>query len=300
MPFVPVNKPAAEQRRIPTLVPPVQIPNDKQKSGTCRAPTDRGGSSSIENKTPRVQTALGAKYASHYVRMEIKRDVLQNFVCLYNKSVECQKVSEVFEYVQRLSATPARHRTSTILEALTNFVKGIEDNELAGHRGELPVSFDKHILEASLRVRIRRFWAKFERQVDVVIDNVECYKNGYQLPPPRFVGKTIDNTFENCDGHKPGICVVQEFLKGAFKDLRLITYRLMADPAPDMETQRRLKAIRDFVKRKGRREVRRTDCWHMGDAIIVLEAPNGSSIVNNNRKHMDPICAAVGKASVGY
>jgi hypothetical protein len=186
------------------------------------------------------------------------------------------------------------------LEALANFIKSIEDTELASQRGDLPVSFDKRMLEASLRIRIRQFWVEFERQVDVVIDNVECYKSRYQLPPPKFVGKKIDNTFENCDKYKPGICVVQKLLKGAMEELELIRDRLKADPKADQETLRRLRAIKDFVRWKGRREVRRSDCWHFGDAIIALEAPHGSSIVNNNRKHMDPICAAIGKQSVGY
>ena len=243
---------------------------------------------------------LGTTYTSQYVRMEIKRGVLQNFVLIYNKSVECQMISEIFSYVQRLSSTPARHRTSTILEALANFFASIEENELAGQRENLPVSFSKRMLEAFLRTRIRRFWVEFERQVDVVIDTVECYKNMYQLPPPKFVGSRIDNTFENCDQYKPQICVVRQFLRERIQELTSIRDHLQGDPRPDEETQKRRKAIKDFVRRQGRREVRRTDCWHMGDAIIALEAPDQAAVVNNNRRHMDPICNAIGKPSVGY
>lgn len=251
----------------------------------------------------RVRSAtaeLGNTYTSQYVRMEIKRGVLQNFVLIYNKSVECQKISEIFAYVHRLSSTPARHRTSTILEALTNFFASIEENELAGQRGNLSVSFNKRMVEAFLRTRIRRFWVEFERQVDVVIDSVECYKNGYQLPPPKFVGTRIDNTFKNCDQYKPQICVVRQFLRANMQALTSIREQLKSDPSPDGETQKRCKAIKDFVRWQGRREVRRTDCWHIGDAIIALEAPNQTAIVNNNRRHMDPICTAIGKPSVGY
>jgi len=255
---------------------------------------------SVSDRVRKQLAASGPKYTSQYVRMEIKRGVLRYFVCLYNKSLDCQKVSEVFAYVQRLSATPARHMVSTILEALTNFFSSIEDNELAGQRADIPVSFKKRMLEAFLRTRIRQFWLEFERQVDVIIDDVECYKNGYQLPPPKFVGQRVDNTFDNCDKHKPGICAVQEFLREALEELVLIRDRLKADQKADPETLRRLKAIKDFVRWQGRREVHRTECWHIGDAIIVLEAPDDSSIINNNSKHMDPICAAIGKTSVGY
>jgi hypothetical protein len=251
----------------------------------------------------RVRSATaqsGATYTSQYVRMEIKRGVLQNFVLIYNKSVECQTISEIFAYVQRLSATPARHRTSTILEALTNFFASIEENELAGHRASLAVSFSKRMVEAFLRTRIRRFWVEFERQVDVVIDSVECYKNVYQLPPPKFVGPRIDNTFENCDQYKPQICVIRQFLCGKMVELTSIRDHLKGDPNPDEETQKRWRAIKDFVRWQGRREVRRTDCWHMGDAIIALEAPDQAAIVNNNRRHMDLICSAIGKTSSGY
>ncbi|MBZ5564861.1 MAG: hypothetical protein LAP13_20875 [Acidobacteriia bacterium] len=243
---------------------------------------------------------LGTTYTSQYVRMEIKRGVLQNFVLIYNKSVECRMISEIFAYVQRLSATPARHRTSTILEAITNFFASIEENELAGHRQNLPVSFSKRMVEAFLRTRIRRFWVEFERQVDVVIDSVECYKNVYQLPAPKFVGTRIDNTFENCDQYKPQICVVRQFLRERREELTSIRDRLKNDPSPDEETQKRWKAIKNFVRWQGKREVRRTDCWHMGDAIIALEAPNQTAIVNNNRRHMDLICSAIRKTSLGY
>src|ERR1019366_2719946 len=153
----------------------------------------------VADRVRKTASELGVKYTSQYVRMEIKRGVLRYFVCLYNKSLECQKIAEVFAYVQRLSATPARHRVGTMLEAVTNFFWSIENNELAGQREEIPVSFAKNMLEAFLRIRIRHFWLEFERQVDVIIDDVECYKHGYQLPPPRFIGKMVDNTFDNCD-----------------------------------------------------------------------------------------------------
>jgi hypothetical protein len=150
-----------------------------------------------------------------------------------------------------------------------------------------------------LRTRIRRFWSEFDKAVDIVIDPVECYKHGYVLQPPKLVGKVFDNTFETCDKYKPGICVLREVCNDEEKKLTQIQISLKQLREPDAETQKRMKAIRDVLRVKNR-QIPRETCWKLGDAVIVLEAPEDSAIVNGNSKHYQPLCAAIGKTSDSY
>lgn len=59
--------------------------------------------------------------SSNYVRMELKKGVVQYLVYLHNKMIMCREWSEVMTAVSRLSSTPQKHRLGTILEVLQNF-----------------------------------------------------------------------------------------------------------------------------------------------------------------------------------
>jgi hypothetical protein len=247
-----------------------------------------------------ILTKYEVTYSSQYVRMEIKRGFLDNYVLLHNKSVECKTLSEVFTYVHRMAATPRRNRLSTMLEAIAKFYAEFETREFKNApAGQVPTEFQKIMLAAYLRTRIRRFWNAFDKAVDIVIDRVECYKHRYVLQPPKLVGKVFDNTFENCDKYKPGICVLRGICVDEEDALARIQTSLKQLENPDNETQKRMKAIKD-VLRVQNREIPRTTCWNLGDAVIVLEAPEGSAIVNGNRKHYQSLCASIGKLSDSY
>src|SRR3990170_1786389 len=43
-----------------------------------------------------------------------------------------------------------------------------------------------------------------------------------------------------------------------------------------------------------------TDCWRCGDAILAVTASADADVLNNNKKHYDPICEAIGKKSISY
>ena len=240
------------------------------------------------------------KYSSQYVRMEIKRGVLRHFVYLHNKAVECKKLSEVQACITSLSSSPQRNKLSTILKAVEDFFREFEKREMKPLPvGQRPTEFQKTMLAAFLRTRIKRFWTAFERLVDVVIDDVECYKHGYTLRPPKLVGQVFDNTFSNCDLYKPGICRLRSFCDENETSLVTIRDQLEETKSPDIETQKRLKEIRDVLRVK-KRDILRKTCWRMGDAVIILEAPEDAEIINGNCKHYDPMCKAVGKTSVCY
>lgn len=248
------------------------------------------------NQVRELLEAYEAKYSSQYVKMEIKRGVLQYYVALYNKSVECKNIGEVYAYVHTLSATPKRNMLGTILGALEAFYKDVENRAIAeGLPAGEPLAVQKKLLEGFLRTQIRRFWPSFPRQVDVVLDHVECYKHKYALNPPVMTAEgKFDNTLQNCDKYKPGICRIREVLNENEDPVRLLLGSLQKIGAPDQETQKRIRAMKEMMRLQ-KRDVLQKDCWRSGDVVIALEAPDESEIVTHNCKHFTPICDALGK-----
>jgi hypothetical protein len=247
-------------------------------------------------------TILGCqtKYSSEYVRMEMKRGVLSYWVLLYNKCVECEKLSEVFEYIQRLGAGPARNRASSILESLALFFKSVED-ESVGVLGDgaLCGEFVKAQIAAFLRTRIRHSWRAFEKEVDVVLDDVGCFRGSKRLEGPRLVNDRFENSLGNCDDNKPEGCGLRDFLERHRTECERVLGALTSLKEPDSETSRRVTALKE-VLRVCNRPVSRTNCWRLGDVNLALEAPVGSAVVTHNRKHFEPICAAIGKGLLWY
>lgn len=203
------------------------------------------------DKIRMVLKKYAVKYSSQYVRMEIKRGVLRYFVALHNKAVECKSLSEVHTYVSALSATPHRHRLSTTLKAIADFYRDFEQRELkTTPNGQTQTDFQKTMLAAFLRTRIKRFWTAFEKAVDIVLDEAECYKNKYTLAPPTYDGKVFDNTLSNCDKFKPGICRLRELCNDNEDALLAIQSHLSALNEIDAETQNRLRAIKEVLRVK--------------------------------------------------
>lgn len=240
------------------------------------------------------------KYSSQYVRMEIKRGVLQHFVYLHNKAIECRTLAEVQACISGLTSTPQRNKLSTITKAMEDFYRDFEKVQLSAiPPDQRPAQFMKAMLAAFLRIRIKRFWTAFEKLVDIVLDGPECYKRGFVLAPPQFMGKIFDNTLSNCDHFKPGICRVREFCNDNERALTSIEAHLTSIKMPDQESLNRRQAIKDVLRVK-KRDILRKTCWRMGDAVLILEAPVGAVIVNGNCKHYDPMCKAIGKQSECY
>jgi hypothetical protein len=240
------------------------------------------------------------KYSSQYVRMEIKRGVLRHFVYLHNKAVECKSFAEVQACVSGLTSTPQRNKIATIQKALEDFFREFERIQISNiPASQRPAQFMKDMLAAFLRVQIKRFWAAFERLVDVVLDGAECYKRHFVLSAPKFDGRIFDNTLANCDRFKPGICRIKDLCSENEPTLRSIHKYLASVEEPDVETVRRRSAVKEVLRLPGR-DILQKACWRMGDTVMIVEAPVSAEIVNGNCKHYDPMCKAAGKVSVCY
>lgn len=243
-----------------------------------------------------ILAGYGTTYSSQYVRMEIKRGFLQNYVALYNKSIECKNLTEVLDYIHTIGSTPRRNMLGTMLGAMAMYYERIARRAAGvGASPKQVTTIQKKLLEGILRAKIKQFWASFAKQVDVVLDPSECYKHKYTLKPPAMTpGGRFDNTFDNCDKHKSGICRVRQLFNENEAGVTAIITKLQTLPDPDTETQKRRRAMKEVMRLKNR-EVPRKECWHSGDAVIALESPDGAEIVTHNCKHFTPLCQALGK-----
>jgi len=248
------------------------------------------------NRVQSVLSSYQTTYTSQYVRMEIKRGVLQYYVALYNKSIECKNLTEVIEYIQTISYTPQRNRLGALFGALTMSYERIARRSVGvGAPANQITTIQKKLFEGILRAKIKQFWASFAKQVNVVLDPAECYKHKYTLKPPVMTPEgRFDNALENCDKYKSGICRVRQLLNGNQAGVAAIIKTLNALPDPDAETQKRRRALKEVMRLKNR-DVPRRECWHSGDAVIALESPAGAEIVTHNCKHFTPLCQALGK-----
>jgi hypothetical protein len=249
------------------------------------------------------------RISSRYVRMEIKRGVLQNLVYLHNKMVNCQKWSEVAASVSRLSASPQKHKLSTALEALAIFWTTIENKTSKDmekdHGG--PIAISEYLRNRSiyfLRVSIRRLWRNVDRIADSYLDPMSCFVD---ISPPKMDGELLDNQPRTCE--KSAVeCSIKNFFayeRVSFESI-LEALHSLGDKA-DPETKKRVKSLRNILRmlpsssRKfSNHQQNAAECWNCGDAILAVMAPPHSTVLQRNPRHYDPICAALKKKTVTY
>lgn len=131
------------------------------------------------------------------------------------------------------------------------------------------------------------------------------------LKGPELKGDLFDNKPAECPASTTE-CEIHKFFKENIKDFDAILTRLKAIPENerDPETMKRMAALNRIIKKRVRKAVsgltfsnKSQDeqlCWACGDAIHAVLAPIGSSVVNRNGRHYDPICESIGRKSLVY
>ncbi len=243
------------------------------------------------------------KVSSHYVRMELKKGVIQYLVYLHNKTLSCDRWSEVQKAISALSATPQRHRLGTILEALQNFWTEIEHNELPQN-----ISLNEYLRQRSvsfLRLSIRRLWRQLEKITDKQANPMFCFSD---IQPPREVNGLLDNKPQKCPQSQYE-CKIKDFFRNNKQSFENILDHLQNLPEKniDTETKHRMHSLKEILRllpynnRKfSNKEPNVKDCWNCSDAILAVTAPAEAHILHRNPRHYGPICAALGKQSRTY
>jgi predicted nucleic-acid-binding Zn-ribbon protein len=254
-----------------------------------------------KEKVDDVLTNFNKKITSNYVRMEFKKGPLQYLIYLHNKIVACRDMAEVHQAIRELSAGYQRNRLSSILEHVEKFFKKYyksRPSEIIKECGDIELGYflrEKAI--SFLSNLIRPSWRKFEKVVDELINPMECFID-IQAPYRKGISKVYRNNPRTCE-KSPSKCKIREFFNDNSSAFGNILRRLKEIDSPDQETIKRIRSLKKILRVK-KREVRVEDCWNCSDAIIAVEAPDEAAIFDNNRRHYDPICEAIGKRSIGY
>ena len=252
-----------------------------------------------KSKIEKILSNYNKTYTSNYARMEFKKGFIQNLVYLHGKVVQCKDLTDVFEAISRLSATPKGHLLGSILENIKNFYKKIyqtKPSEIIKNHGDISLDeYLKEMAESYLNNLIRNSWRRFDKVVDEMVNPMKCFVD---IEPPRKLGSIYDNTPRTCNKSKYK-CEIRKFFNDMPESFTDIFNRLGNLHNPDTETINRIRSLREILRVR-KRDIRTKDCWNCSDAIMAVEAPNDSDIFNNNQKHYIPICEAIGKKSIGY
>lgn len=247
------------------------------------------------------------KYTSQYVKMEIKRGFLNYLTLMYNRLVQTENWSDFLQYISNLTRRP--YQLGAILDALTKFTRMVEKqrpSELIKKHGDISHSeIEKRDTESFLRLWIRSLLRKIEKSVDDVLNPMGCFVDikSPQIQKGIFVSKPYkcpESSFE---------CGIKNFFSENAGDFTKILKKLKNIPPHkcDAETKKRITSLnkilnkfirhnRDFSNYAQNHEL----CWNCGDAIHAVIAPIGSSVVNRNERHFNPICEAIDKKSLTY
>lgn len=250
--------------------------------------------------------------SSHYVKMEIKKGFLYNLVLLHNKAVECDSIAQVQQFVSNLASSPRRYYLGAVLDTFNVYWQNNENNrpdDLKAKYGNIPMG---DILRREtinfLRIWLRLLLPRIDKMVGEVMNPMKCFVD---LKGPELKGDLFDNKPTECSASTTE-CEIHIFFRENIKDFDAILARLKAIPENerDPETKRRMAALNRIIKKRVRRSVsgltfsnKSQDeqlCWACGDAIHAVLAPKGSSVVNRNGRHYDPICEAIGRKSLVY
>lgn len=250
--------------------------------------------------------------SSHYVKMEIKKGFLYNLVLLHNKAVECDSFAQIQQFASNLASSPRRYYLGAVLDALKVFWENIESkrpDDLRGKYGNIAIG---HILKretiAFLRGWIRLLLPSIDRIVGEMLNPMKCFND---LKAPVLKGELFDNKPSECPA-STSECEIHRFFGENIHDFDAILARLRAlpDNQKDPETIKRMAALNRIIKKRVRRAISKLTfsnksqdeqlCWACGDAIHAVLAPKGSSVVNRNGRHYDPICESIGRKSLVY
>ena len=251
----------------------------------------------------------GKKITAQYVRMEIKRGVLQYLIYLHNLIASKNSFADVLNTVSKLSSTPQKYRLGTILKILANFSKEIKNKtpqDIISEYGDIPIDeYQRRKSKSYLRNIIKFLWRSIDKIGDEILNPMDCFpdirepyeKEGFFVNEPRDCEKS---KFE---------CKIKQFFREHQTEFQKILNQLEQVPPGNMdeETLRRKKSLKQILRllpyggRKfSNKELNRKDCWNCGDAILAVVAPHSADVLNNNQRHYRLICMAINKRSVPY
>jgi hypothetical protein len=222
-----------------------------------------------------IERALGRRLAmtADYVLMEFKRAVLRTCVLLYSLAREAGSLQALFRRLSRLRTYEHRlaNRYSLLLAWISREAQ-LEWNEVIER------------LEMLIEWQLLR---EFDAVVDEVYPCLDCRLarvepirgDDYYLLDMKCRREIVQ-------------CEIVDFVIGHHKELSVIAQALAE--IEDVALMRVKEVIEEVLEEPSKARGRK-NCWALGDVFVALCAPKDSPIYTTNRRHFEPICAALSK-----
>jgi hypothetical protein len=228
-----------------------------------------------------------ALISSRYVIYEIAKGFLSNLILLHNKAHSFTKLSEMVGYTKAM-----RFRTHFQGTALGEIQAFLEGNNIGKTDNERLIMF-----RSFLRGRIRRGWREVNQSIPSPLNGAGC-REDLKAPTINKDGLYEIELKKNLCGKNTN-CGIKSFSKNNRESLEAIRTALSSILSSDIETQNRIKALRELYRNPNNNFAGK-DCWHSGDAIISVEAPKDSLLVSKNKKHIEPIAKCISQSCAFY
>lgn len=240
----------------------------------------------------RARAALGRFSSSQlpqYAIKEFKQGPLARFAWLHNKLLLTGSFKETLKAIQKL--VPFRpYQTSTALEALqvaartgATDIQGLEERYGASAKPDRCLC-DQYRL--ALKARIKIAWKRRRRVTSEVTVPLACYE---ERDPVEENGLIV---LEPKRRRPHPECAMGPSLRAEPRKLRALKAAVDWQPK-NRENDRRAKALGDLIQGKRMSE---EGCRCLGDAVFAFFAPADSVIMTTNRKDLEPLAKALGKA----
>ena len=246
-------------------------------------------------RDPHIKTALDRYSCTElpvYAIKEFRAGPLKNWIWFYNKLVN-NSYSDALRELHRMGLTPRRYTTLTALEALQQVAKEFESmvNEevIAKYPGQTlgQTVRDQYLLH--VRRRIVQSWRQRRTLTTAVVQELPCYPER----APRFhPGGLIERDHLGCD--HGGECVLAVELRKRRPALEKILETLKTLP-PKAESQRQIKILKAFLRRKTRFVLEDKHCRGLGDVMFAVFCPDDAVVLTTNIRDHEPLTAALGK-----
>jgi hypothetical protein len=217
---------------------------------------------------------------------EFKRGPLHTFAWMHNKLLDTGSFSVSLNALQKISRTPRRYFTSTIIQSLhTAFVKGFDGTTIKdlqsryGSKANLD-TVHADILRLELKKAIYSSWPRREKFLGGIYHRLTCYPDAQLVNQDGRIETRPDDCASGSD------CCLKGQLATRRKDVALARARLPKDGRP--ETSKRFRVLRQIEKHQGRTMTPK-DCRDFGDAYFVLFCPKGATILTTNRRDIQPM-----------
>lgn len=237
----------------------------------------------------------GTCVSNQYVRMELKRGVIQYLTYIHNKVANSESWADAMNSVTRLvQAQRQWHRMGTILESLDSFWRAIH----GASAGSEPLGeFLQRKARQHLALLVYSLWDAFEDLVEVSSNPMRCYED---IEEPVTKGNLIYNAPSTCTGSKIP-CAIKSYVAQQKTSFRKVLNGL--DRMKDPRCSKAIGSLKRHLRKceLGSYEFSNRDssaarsCWDCGDVIIGVSAPPECTILTSNTRDFQPIASALNK-----